>query len=393
MQNLVSLMKEAEKGDYLVRSEYNHYDEITSLAKSFNAMINSIRQRDQELTYSQAILKDNEQKIKYLAFQDPLTGLYNRTKLVEIAGKYISRAINDKTMGAVIFIDLDDFKRINDTAGHTVGDEVLVAVGHRLNMFSPSSAIISRIGGDEFIILLRDMASIKNLNEILENILKAFGNFTLIGINSYNLTASVGAVIFPMHGTEIEDLLKKADISMYKAKAMGKNRYQIFDESILQELLQKVQLESDLRQAIANNDLELYYQPQYSADSTLHGFEALLRWNSPNGPVSPTVAVAIAEETGLIIALEQWVLRNACQFAIRINAHSSTAVKISINIKHENFARNIKNILYETQVNPRHIGLEITETVLMEFFGANQQKLTKLKQLGFEVYLDDFGSG
>lgn len=421
IHNLITLMNKAENGDYQVYADHKEYVEINSLACSFNSMIESIRIRDEQLIESnkelalteeklwiqytqlkesQITLQNNEKRIKYLAYNDSLTGLANRERLIYMLQENVRAAILDNKIGAVIFIDLDNFKKINDTKGHSIGDQVLVAISKRFLNFARDNAVVARIGGDEFIIVINNISSVAIITENAEELVKLFDDPISMGKTNYTVSASIGITLFPSDATSVEELLKKADMAMYRAKAKGKNCYQIFDDSMQKDFIFKVEIENNLRLALKNEELTLHYQPKYRAsDSSIYGFEALLRWNSPLlGMVSALEIVRIAEETGLIVKLEKWVFKTACLLVRLINTNNSNPLKMSVNISaihimHKDFVKNIKMIIAETKVNPQWLELEITETVMRESFHSNKDKLMNLKEFGLDIHLDDFGSG
>lgn len=359
-----------------------------------------LRRQFNDLKRAQQILRASEERIKRLAYTDSLTGLSNREKLVEKLAEALDTAENGTAGGAVMYIDLDNFKSINDTMGHTVGDKVLIEIAHKFLKVGGRDKTVARIGGDEFILLVEGPDYLQKSADITESIVKIFEKPVVIEGKSFNVTTSIGVVLYPAHGTTAEELMKKADLAMYKAKQCGKNCCRTFDESMELEILTRVNIENCLRSALPNNELSLHYQPQFGVqDHRITCMEALLRWNSPAlGRVSPLSFIKVAEEIGLIVGIEKWVLKNACFFAKKLNGNADNPVKISVNISsvhimQREFVENVRSILEETGVNPCRIGLEITETVMMESFESNKNKLEELKRLGMEIYLDDFGSG
>lgn len=386
LETLVASMRKAENGDYNVYADINDYYEVNSLAKSFNGMIEGNRKRDE--------------KIKRLAYYDSLTDLPNREKLFETLKQIIEKSDAANLEVAVLYIDIDNFKAINDVMGHTTGDKVLVEIAKRLNVDEISAKIAARLGGDEFILLIDDIRSMDVITNVSNKVMDIFQNPVLVDAKSFNINASIGIALYPTHGTSVEELLKKADMAMYRAKENGKNCYKIFDFSMQNQIIQKVNIEDGLREALNNNEFVLHYQPQYNIfDKRISGMEALLRWKSPNlGLVPPHDFIKIAEETGLIVSIEKWVLKNACTFAKKINQGARNAVKVSVNISvvhimQSCFVKNVKEIIDDVGVNPELIELEITETVMMESFSSNKKKLEELKIYGINIHLDDFGSG
>lgn len=359
-----------------------------------------LRRQYNDLKRAQQILKASEERIKRLAYTDSLTGLANREKLVEKLTEALEAAGDEAPGGAVMYIDLDNFKSINDTMGHTVGDKVLIEIAHKFLKVGGKDKTVARIGGDEFIILVNGPDYLQKSADITESIVKIFEKPVVIETKNFNVTTSIGIVLYPTHGTTAEELMKKADLAMYRAKQCGKNCYRIFDESMELEILTRVNIENCLRNALPNSELFLYYQPQLDIrDQRIVCMEALLRWNSPVlGMVSPLDFIKIAEEIGLIVGIEKWVLKNACLFAKALNENTDHTVRISVNISsvhimQREFVANVRGIIEEAGVNPCYLCLEITETVMMESFEPNKNKLAELKRLGVEIHLDDFGSG
>ncbi|MFA6809176.1 MAG: EAL domain-containing protein, partial [Eubacteriales bacterium] len=386
VQKLVVLMKQAEKGNYNVCADIKEYKEINSLSNSFNSMIESIHKRDQ--------------KIKRLAYYDSLTGLSNREKLILNVESMIKIAIENDKSGALIYIDIDNFKQINDTMGHTVGDRVLVHVAGRLKNVENTKTISARIGGDEFIILVKEISSKDMVMSIANKLVEIFKKPVIVENKFFNITASIGVVLFPEQGITVEELLKKADMAMYRAKEKGKNCYQIFDDSMQREIVAIAEIENGIRFALKNDEFVLFYQPKYNVlNKKIDGMEALLRCKVPSlNQFSTLKIIKTAEKTGLIIGIDKWVLKKASTFAKKINVNTRDIIKISINISavhimHADFVQNVKDIIFDVGVNPAFIEIEITETVMMEAFGSNMKKLQELKKIGIDIHLDDFGSG
>lgn len=359
-----------------------------------------LQQQYNDAKRAQQILKASEERIKRLAYTDSLTGLANREKLVETLAEALEKAGDEASGGAVMYIDLDNFKSINDTMGHTIGDKVLIEIAHKFLKVDYQNKTVARIGGDEFILLVNGPDYSQKVMDVCSSIVKIFEKPVVVDAKSFNVTTSIGIVLYPAHGSTAEELMKKADLAMYRAKQCGKNCYRIFDESMELEIITRVNIENGLRNALAKNELVLHYQPQYCLHTgRILCLEALLRWNSPTlGQVSPLRFIKVAEETGMIVNIEKWVLKNACIFAKSLNERTHEAMKISVNISsvhimQSEFVNNVISILKEVGVDPGLIGLEITETVMMESFDSNKSKLEELKKLGMEIHLDDFGSG
>jgi len=359
-------------------------------------------------------LKQAEDRIRYLAFYDNLTGLANRTLFREHWIKARSQAQRANRMVAVFFIDLDHFKRINDSLGHPAGDRALVAVAERMKLifrhsdviarasdhFTPLS-LISRTGGDEFTILAAEITSLDDIGHLAERIIDAMNEPVRIDDQLVTLTASVGISVYPNDGDDIDTLLKNADIAMYEAKRRGRNKYQFYQHAMNEENRLRFLLSNRLRQAIDNRELILHYQPQFSvADGRLTGCEALVRWQDPErGLVLPSEFLPFAEESGLIRLINDLVLQHACQQAAKlVEAGVFAGCRMAINISGDkvNFPllrRNILRTLTATGLPPEYLEIELTERVMMENISEAKEILQDLKDHGVSIALDDFGTG
>ncbi len=420
LEKLGTLMGYVEKGDYSVTAKISDYKEISRLAKGFNSMIKAIKRRDEkllvsnqelkiaegklrckydELKESQRILKESEEKILRLASHDSLTGLLNRRSLLEILNKSFENG-QDQSLKAVIFIDLDNFKNINDSLGHSYGDQVVMEVANKLKSLSHSKKDVARISGDEFIIVIHELTSIEEVEKIAKEIKSLFDLPLLIDSKVLNITASVGLALYPLHAKTSEELLKIADMAMYYAKGAGKNGYKIFDDGVKQEVEDKLIMEHGIRECMERDEFELYFQPIYNmTEGRVTCIEALLRTHTPSlSNYNISQIIQTAEATGQIIEIDKWVIKHACIAIQKMNQNVKQPLKISINISavhimQLDFVDNIKGIVEESGVRPEWIGLEITETSLMESFESNKKKLEEIKELGIAIYLDDFGTG
>ncbi|MBC7958908.1 MAG: EAL domain-containing protein [Vallitaleaceae bacterium] len=422
LEKLVTLMKSAKDGDYHVHSNIMGYYEIDTLSNSFNSMIKSIRTRDEhlqtinqsltikesELTNKNAILEQSElrlrnsrERIKQLAYYDVLTGLSNRQKLLMDFERILDSEQPSVKNGAILYLDLDNFKTINDTMGHTAGDYVLIEISKRLLQTIEVENSISRIGGDEFIVLLPNVTSEVSITDVASSILEIFKDPVVVEHKNFVLTASIGIALFPLNGVTVEDLLKKADTAMYAAKENGKNRFHFFDEKMQMQIFEKLNMEKAIRLALENNEFEVYYQPQYCVnDGSIYGMEALLRLNSSflGCSVPPMTIIKTAENIGLISDIERMVFKKACEFGYKINQNCLNPILISVNVSivhliQDNFVQNIIEIIQQEKIDPYLIGIEITETVMMHTFESNKQKLEAIMSHGLSIHLDDFGSG
>ena len=352
-----------------------------------------------------------EQQIRFLAYHDALTGLGNRDLFSERLELALSRARRNDACVGVLFLDLDHFKRINDTLGHSAGDQLLRRVADRLVMIVRDSDLVahdrtdfdsavSRLGGDEFTLLLTDVEDPRNLAKVAQRILAALARPFGIQGHEVFVGCSIGITSWPMDGDDVESLLRNADTAMYHAKDHGRNHYQFYTESMNAEALRRLTLEQKLRRAIEENELELHYQPKISlADGSIRGFEALLRWRDPEiGTVLPGDFIPIAEETGLIVAIGEWVLREACRQISTWDAADLPRCPIAVNLSAQQFrnghlAELVSRILDEAGVSPDRIQIEITESTLVADDASVVRELEALRARGVRVAIDDFGTG
>lgn len=344
--------------------------------------------------------KFKEERIRHMAYYDALTGLANRERLTESMKLALAANRQKGGQGALIFIDIDNFKLINDTYGHSWGDKLLISLGSRLGALVNKVGLPARLGGDEIVILLPDMESYEEITDYTEKIMRVLEQPTTVNGHVFHITASAGIAVFPEHGDNVEELLRNADMAMYSAKTSGKHTYRFFDKSMHDTVVEKTLLEARLRQAIQNNEFQLYYQPAYNLiTGQIDGFEALVRWQSPDyGMVPPLKFIPLAEEKGLIVGIGNWVLRTACVFNQELYKICQKRLRTSVNISvvqlmQEDLVQIVKEILDETGLPPEYLELELTESVLMEHFEENTRKLQNLRAMGVRIALDDFGSG
>lgn len=349
--------------------------------------------------------KAAESEINNLAFYDPLTQLPNRRLLLDRLKHALISSFRSAKCGALLFIDLDDFKTLNDTYGHDSGDCLLQQVAQRLVTCVRQDDTVARLGGDEFVVLLEDLS--KDMEEaaalaknVSEKILFALNQCYQIENHLRYSTPSIGVTLFIDHHESVEELLKRADMAMYEAKAAGRNTIRFFDQKMQDMLMIRAALEDDLRNSILKEEFQLYYQPQVISTGRLTGVEALLRWKHPQrGMVSPAEFIPLAEESGLILPLGRWVLHTACvQIASWANnaemAHLVIAVNVSARQFHQaNFVEEVLNILEQTGANPLRLKLELTESMLVNDIEDIIIKMTLLKAHGVCFSLDDFGTG
>lgn len=344
--------------------------------------------------------KSYEVQLEYQATHDMLTGLPNRCMLNDRLLQCINFAARYKNKMAVAFLDLDQFKLINDSMGHEVGDQLLLIMSQRLSACVGEVDTVVRIGGDEFVILL---SNINGLSDIVTSMQRILGSVAepceIHGLN-YLVTCSIGISVYPDDGTEPSVLLKNADSAMYEAKKAGRNNYQVYTQALNEALAERVMLEYKLRQALENEEFVLYYQPKMDfASGMICGAEALIRWQ-PQGEamIEPVRFIEIAEETGLIEKIGEWVLLNACNKAVQIQQQIGRYVPIAVNVSARQFKQAqlpdmIKNILHITGLPAQYLELEITESTLIDDAAKFIETLHTLKTIGVQLAIDDFGTG
>jgi diguanylate cyclase (GGDEF)-like protein/PAS domain S-box-containing protein len=339
-------------------------------------------------------------KMSHLAQHDYLTDLPNRLLLNDRLTQAISVAHRDQKHLAVLFVDVDRFKHVNDSLGHLIGDKLLLSIAHRLVAGVRSSDTVSRQGGDEFVILLSSVAHPADAALTAQKILTVAGMPHRVAEHDLQITLSVGIGIYPDDGTDAETLVKNADIAMLNAKDNGRNNYQFFKRTMNEHALERQSIEGSLRHALDRGEFELHYQPKMDlVAQTLTGAEALIRWRQPErGIVLPQDFIPIAEQCGYIVPIGRWVLREACrQRRTWLDAHLA-AIPIAINIsavelRSNNFVAHVREVLRETGLEPRYLEFELTETAFMQDPQPTIAVLRALKDMGIQLTLDDFGTG
>lgn len=341
-----------------------------------------------------------EQHVHQLAYQDQLTNLPNRTQFIEKANQSLEQAQRDEQLFALMFLDLDKFKFVNDTQGHDIGDMLLIAVAKRLCHCVRTGDLVVRLGGDEFTILLDNIHSSKVAARVAHNICIAMREpFTFLQ-QPVHIPVSIGISLFPHDGENIHTLMKHADTAMYRAKASGGDNFQFYEYGMEAELTRRMELERDLRRALEQDELVLHYQPQIDVNSgKVTGVEALVRWNHPDrGFLAPNEFIPLAEESGLILPLGIWVLNQSCrQFKLWKDANydiKCIAVNISIHqLQNDNLLQHVKSCLEVSRINAQCLQLELTESIIAEEAEKNLEVLNSLKALGVSLAIDDFGTG
>lgn len=344
--------------------------------------------------------KSFEEKINEMAYYDTLTGLPNRALLEKKLKESIEESIKNKFKGAVLFLDLDNFKVVNDTYGHSAGDELLKNVANILRTFENDTVTISRFGGDEFVIMVHNIDSDDYVIKFAENIVKAINRSWVIKEREFYSTVSIGIEFYPVKNCNVQNILSNSDCAMYSVKKSGKDNFTIYSQSMNSKLMENMDLKNSLRHALKYREFELHYQPQINQKTEeIIGMEALLRWNhSTKGLIPPNEFIPIAEETGLIIPIGEWVLREACKqnklWQDMGYGKFTVSVNLSTNqLKQPNLVDKIRTILKETGLDAKWLCLEVTESIAISNIDFAVKVLKNLKEIGISIALDDFGTG
>jgi diguanylate cyclase (GGDEF)-like protein/PAS domain S-box-containing protein len=344
-------------------------------------------------------------EIEHLAFYDPLTGLPNRRLLMDRLKPALASSHRSGRKCALLFIDLDNFKTLNDTLGHDIGDLLLQQVAERLTSCVREVDTVARLGGDEFVVMLEDLSeqateAVEHTEIVGNKILSTLNQPYLLATHDYHSTPSIGAILFNGYEQTVDELLKQADIAMYHAKASGRNTLRFFDQQMQAGITARVALEADLRQALAENQFEIYYQLQISHNSQVVGAEALIRWRHPQrGLVSPTDFIPLAEENGLILPIGHWVLETACaQLKAWEGSEHTRHLQLAVNVsarqfRQPDFVAQVNQTLRSNAINPNRIKLELTESLVLEDIDDTIVKMNALRNIGVHISMDDFGTG
>lgn len=401
LKNLSTLMDTViQKNDYSVRIKNYSNDEIGKLSQGFNEMLAHIQVNDEKLAYELSERYKAEKYLDKLAYYDVVTDLPNRHFFQEHLDRAVEHAITTNQKMALLFLDLDNFKIVNDTAGHKTGDLLLKQASSRLSNVLRAHDYICRIGGDEFAIIIENIKDINDVSIVTGKCIEALSNPFAFDEHKFYVGVSIGVSVCPDDTITANELLVNADVAMYQAKLNGKNSYMFFNKQMNEVNSLKYQLENDLRHAINKNQMELYYQPQVNARTgALVGVEALMRWNHPEkGLVPPEKFIPIAEETGLILALGDWLFTTACHHGKRLVNAGLNDISIAINIsglqiRESEFIKKVDDALQKSGLNPSCLEIELTESILMDDSELVIEKVKQLDKLGVSVSIDDFGTG
>ncbi len=394
IEQLAAAMKSVSKErNYSQRVKMESHDELGSLIDDFNEMLVQIEMRDQEL-------RNKQNRLDYLAHHDTLTNLPNRLLFQDRLRHAISKARRMQQIMALLFLDLDRFKNINDSLGHEVGDQVLQEVAKRLTNIVRESDTLARLGGDEFVIALEQNTESREITIVAQKILQTLSTAFHIDAHELYITASIGISLYPDNGLTSEALMKTADVAMYRAKEKGRNNFQFFTSDMNERAHEALFLENNLRKAIDNRELALHYQPQVEISSgKTTGMEALVRWHHPkHGVIPPNKFIPMAEETGLIIPLGKWVINTACRQTMQWQQAGFPPCKVAVNIsprqfRQSNLVKTVEQALAESGLAANWLELEITENVLIEDATQTIAIMEALNALGVSLAIDDFGTG
>ena len=347
----------------------------------------------------QRTVRKKTAELERLAFYDPLTGLANRRLLSKTLQQFLS-TVDDNNKASLLYLDLDDFKRINDSMGHASGDDFLVEIALRLHKTVKKGDLVSRLGGDEFAIILYNIHSINEVSKVAERLIKAVKKPVFLHKRRFVISTSIGITLIPKDGQDVQSLLRNADMAMYVAKSEGKNGFSFFNQQLHQQAMEKHRLESELSNAIKRQELLLHYQPLIDLTTgNVISFEALIRWQHPTeGLVPPNLFIDIAEESGLIVEIGYWVIREACQMIKKGKVEHQQQLTIAVNLSPKQFLDpnlldNIQSILKDIDIDPRCLEIEITESSLMTNITDVVDILEQLRIIGIKVAIDDFGTG
>ena len=345
-------------------------------------------------------LNDKARRLEHLANHDPLTSLPNRKLFFDRLRQSLKRAEREETLIAVLYLDLDQFKQINDSFGHAIGDEVLKEIAQRLKKVIRDEDTIARLGGDEFAVVMESLKEAEGTMHCVQRLNAAFKEPVIVGEAQFVLSASIGISLYPQNGTDAHTLLRNADTAMLKAKEAGRGTFQFYVEEMTRYAVERARMEADLREAVEQGKLELHYQPQICLrDGHVVGFESLLRWHHPElGGLAPDQFIALAEDSGLILPLGEWVLRTACRQMSQWHSEGKTPGVVAVNISacqlgDYSLLDVVRTVLRETGCRPEWLELELTESSVMARTQQAVSVMNELRELGVQLAVDDFGTG
>ncbi|OGW63589.1 MAG: hypothetical protein A2V83_09510 [Nitrospirae bacterium RBG_16_64_22] len=359
-----------------------------------------IEQLGEALNEASARLLDSESRLNHLAHHDPLTNLPNRLLFIDRLHQAISQAQRLKNPVALLFLDLDRFKVINDTLGHTIGDQLLKEAGHRLSVIVRDGDTFARLGGDEFNIILTYMSHAQDAATVAKKLLDLLSQPFVVEGHELFITASIGITLFPTDGAEAQTLLKNADAAMYRAKEQGGNQYQFYSPIMTIKAHERLAMETGLRHALERAEFAMYYQPQVDLRTgEIVGMEALIRWLHPTwGIISPTDFIPLAEQTGMIVPIGEWVLRTACAQNKAWQSAGFPPMKMGVNLssrqlREKDLVKMVDRVLGETGLEPRFLELELTESLIIPNAEPTIETLRDIRAMGVQIAIDDFGTG
>ncbi len=405
LSNLILLRKQAEKALEKVRDELE--DKVKERTRELVSINKQLKKEIEER-------KKVEKEIRYLAFYDSLTGLANRMLFMDRLNEAIKKAVRKGNRFALLFLDLDHFKRVNDTLGHQAGDLLLQGVAEnirkiirksdsatRLTPLKKKELLVARFGGDEFSILISDIREPDDAAQVARRLLNSIPTtYQLDSHEEVSVTTSIGISVFPEDGNTAEDLLKHADMAMYHAKSRGRNTYQFFTETMNQVVLERFSIERDLKKALENGEFILYYQPKLRlSDKKITSAEALIRWNHPRqGMIPPGKFIPVAEESKIIIDINRWVFKEACRQVKKWKTSGRDDLSVSVNLSgyklnSQNIVKYLKDTLTSVGLDSKSIEIEITENILLKETKETISTFNAIKALGFKIAMDDFGTG
>ncbi|WP_185702996.1 putative bifunctional diguanylate cyclase/phosphodiesterase [Paenibacillus rhizophilus] len=398
LRTLKRIKKMEEKLEITYRDMVDGHEKLEAAYEEIIATEDELRKQYDQLIENQRKLTESEEKMHHLAYHDILTDLPNKLALYENAADNLLADSSSKA--ALLFVDIDNFKYINDTMGHEFGDRLIVKASERLLSIIEKEGVIYRFGGDEFIILLQPLKEKADIDRVAARILTGFKEAVDMDNSLLHISISIGISLYPDHGSDIMELVKRADIAMYKAKEAGKGGYAVFDHPLNDTFAERMNIEKQLYTAMEQEEFELVYQPQVDLIlNKVTGLEALLRWKSPElGYVSPLKFIKVAEDSHLIIPLGTWVLRSACAFLKLLHEQGFGHLTMSVNISmlqllQTDFNELVLHTLESFGLQPDCLELEITETVLVQSYDHVIAKLNALRARNIKIALDDFGTG